>query len=248
MLEQELRAKHFIGDLIFAESSELGTPAFLERLLSHELDILLWAFPLPPYRQIMLTLADRGVRLINLTDRPWSFPGLQYTLNWEKSITEGLAEWKRAGILQLVMGLYEGVRETESGLPRSAHASFSVRYEVFHVGDEKGFLQRLTAFPQAGVGLMLIDDNLCGRLYRACPQEMIRLCRHYRVMQKPSVNIPSTLVPDLRVDIIRVEWRKVAAQIAFDVAAGKDLKACEPVPLLAEWNPRMSLDRLLPGG
>ena len=245
LLEHEFRRRNFIADLIFAEENELETPAFLDRLLGHELDIVLWTFPLPVHRQTMLGLADRGVRLVSITDRQWPFPGLQYTLHWEKSITEGLTEWKAAGISQLVVGLYEGVPEAESGLPRSAHAAFRVSYEVFHVGDEKGFIQRLATLPRRGVGLMLIDDNLCGRLYRESPREMIQLCRDYRVMQKPSINIPSPLVPDLRVDLIRVDWNKVAAQMAFDVAAGKDGKPCQPVPVFAEWKPRMSLDRLL---
>ena len=104
-------------------------------------------------------------------------------------MTEGRAEWKAAGISHLMVG--------RARTPRKRSTPF-----------------RPPSTP--GLGILLIDDLMCIGLYRESPREMIQLCRDYRVMQKPSINIPSTLLPDLRVDIIRVDWKKVAVQIAGD--------------------------------
>jgi len=197
----------------------------------------------------MMSLVDQGVRVVSITDGACTFPGLQYHLSWTKAVTQGVKEWKASGISRIVLcrqqdDVKEGI---ESHIPAAERKHFEIEHAVLAHGEAAGFLQRLNALP-AEVGIVLIDDLLCLDLYRHGLKEMIQLCRKHRVMLKPSVNIPYTLAPDLCVDIVRADWKKIATQVAFDIGAGKDLSARQPVPVAAEWKPRMPLSRLLPSG
>jgi len=244
-LEQALRKQNFITDLILSEEDLVG-PAFLDRLTAHELDVLLWAFPLSTHRETKMSLLDQGVRVVSITDMLCAFPGLQYQLSWTKAVAQGIKEWRVSGISCVVLCRPEDVAEDgiESFIPAAERKHFQIEHAVLTRGDARGFLQRLNARPTSGVGIMLIDDQLCIDLYRHGVEEMIQLCRNHRVMLKPSVNIPYTLAPDLFVDIVRADWKKIAVQIACDIASGKDLTARQPIPIDAEWRPRMALSQL----
>src|SRR5690606_39275005 len=65
-LEERLRVRGFVADSIFFRPNEEFEPAFAERLLRHRLDIIIWHSPHPLASHVLLSLRERGVRLVLL--------------------------------------------------------------------------------------------------------------------------------------------------------------------------------------
>ncbi len=99
-LEERLRARGFVADSIFFRANEDYEPAFAERLLRHNLDIIIWNSPHPLASHVLLSLRERGVRLVLLqpSESPLRIPARAHLLAWQNAYRDMAAEWARHGI------------------------------------------------------------------------------------------------------------------------------------------------------
>lgn len=100
-LETRLRKHGFVADLIFHHSKEEeANPDFAELLLLHHLDIVIWQNPHPRSRQNLLTLHERGVRLlvIQTLEAKADLPAAIYLQDWNPGIHELATRWTGAGV------------------------------------------------------------------------------------------------------------------------------------------------------
>jgi len=104
-LEERLRAHGFVADIIFFREEEVVSPDFAERLLLHNLDIVIWHTPHPLATQTLLRLNDRGVRqiLVVPSDNPTSLNLQTYVQDWQDAYTAFARTWHASGIRTVIV-------------------------------------------------------------------------------------------------------------------------------------------------
>ncbi len=104
-LEERLRAHGFVADIIFFREEEVISPDFAERLLLHNLDIVIWHTPHPLATQTLLRMSDRGVRqiLVVPSDNPASINLPTYIQDWQNAYTALAKAWHGKGIRNVII-------------------------------------------------------------------------------------------------------------------------------------------------
>ena len=100
-LEERLRKKGFVADMIFFRTGEDCEPDFADRLLRHNLNTLIWHTPHPLSSQVLLAVRDHGVRCITM--QPVETQGSSiikpnYLMNWDPAYQALAQSWQRSGI------------------------------------------------------------------------------------------------------------------------------------------------------
>ncbi len=240
-LEDHLRQQEFLADFIFFEQAEDWRPTFLPRLLQHHPDCVIWLIPLPLHRSILNTIRDSGIPVVVIADTPTFSPAL-YRLNWEHGLERALQAWQAAGIRRL---------EVPRALPAHTSATHvlepvAARLQLPLVTAPIDWHQPLASFwaglgrsPETGV---VLDDDLAAHyLYSTDAREFVGLLRRGRVLAMRPLDLPLSLCDGARVDLLAMQWDKLAGQIARDFATGQHLRRSEPVAIKASWQPQVPI-------
>jgi len=99
-LEERLRKKGFVADLIFFRTGEDCEPDFADRLLRHNLNALIWHTPHPLASQVLLAVKDHGVRCITMQPMETQASAIKpnYIMNWEPAYQAMAQSWQQSGI------------------------------------------------------------------------------------------------------------------------------------------------------
>lgn len=99
-LEERLRKKGFVADMIFFRTGEDCEPDFADRLLRHNLNTLIWHTPHPLSSQVLLAVRDHGVRCITMqpVETQGSSIKPNYLMNWDPAYLALAQSWQRSGI------------------------------------------------------------------------------------------------------------------------------------------------------
>jgi hypothetical protein len=219
-IRRELRLRGFATGMIFHEKEEARSAALSERLKAYEVDTVLWFQPPKEARETAVRLADLGIRLIGIAHEQLTPISCRYHVRRERAIGSLLAEWKsRNAINHITVAQWQDHRAPvlddalhsaadEVGLKTSIAAFQGQRSETF-----------LRSLQKAKTGAIIFSSaqlasKLCFRAPRAVA-ELLRL-RRIAFLNGP-ISMPFAKVPDVRVDLIVVDWQWVAEQIVNDL-------------------------------
>ena len=236
-MEENLARHHLVADFIFY-SAEIGNQEqFLERLLSHHLDYLLWYKPLPGYKSMLLTLRDGGVQVVVLLDHNYRLPFPSYRLDLDTATLKGLRDWQRSGLTTaVVLSLNSPAAMTPQLLPLIAKAG--LRAEVITTSEAEFPSQIARLQNRRETGVLLCDEALaCAVSYRQ-PGALSELLGQHRVLMRALLNADPAHFPHRRVDMVHFNWDKLAARIADDLASGRFRQHRTPVVLPAKLHLR----------
>jgi len=104
-LEERLRLRGFVADSIFFRTHEECDPEFAERLLRHNLDMVIWHSPHPLASHVLMSLRDRGVRLLlfQSSESPVRIPSRLYSMEWQHAYLRMALEWRERGIRRAIV-------------------------------------------------------------------------------------------------------------------------------------------------
>lgn len=236
-MEAALRQHQFVANVIFFRSHEPEDPAFGDRLLAHEFDTLLWFKPLLSAVPLMETLVDNGIEAVALSDLHQSLPFPEYRLGWSNALRQGLRAWRRDGIARVVLiGQQDGARACyavgrllrELGWP---HVSIATG------GD---FSMEARAAMRAGdqTGVILLDQYAELALGQSEPRQLAEWIRANRVLTPYRLDLPADLLRGARIDLAVMDWARITARIASDLARGELRRLRAPIAIEASWQPR----------
>ena len=251
-LEDELSRHRLVADLILHEEVGALADPFVDQILTHDPDWIVWLNPNPYHRQLLNQFQDAGLRVVAIGDRPQSpLPGQKCFLSWARALRTGLEAWRRDGIRRVVIPgrRADGASLThvaeqvldQSGLTYSFHELQPSDCES--IGDR---IQRLPLDDRTGV---LFDDDMSfGYEFRNAPAQLLDLLRRHRAIVGRPIDLPTHYLADIRVDALLPNWRRMAKRIAADIASEKFLTRTEPITFHAEWHPRIAANALLQVG
>ncbi len=240
-LAERLRIRHFLADFVFYRAGEEFTSALEDRLLDYHLDHLVWFKPLGAGRELMRTLADKGVRIAVVTEGQLAFPGRRYIISWDRALRRGVAQWKARGIRRvLVCRALDPVpydaTDPEALLEAAGMACEQHPQPGTSVTIAPAALDRRTA--------VLIWDNLfCTASDTLFAAGTAALLKEHPVICTHHLNTWPDLVAGVRSDFAILNWTEIADRVADDIARGQLTEHREPVTFQARWHPQADAAR-----
>ena len=215
-LEDRLRTHNFAPVLIFHRLNESNHPAFVDRVLAHRPDKVIWFLPTQTQQMNIKTLADASLQNI-LIGGPGccSYIPTHYSVDLMAGMRRCLADWRGAGITRVILPYHHDTDWFTEGqtLIREAHLTPE---PVLHPADEPpvSWLRDLIA-PAAAVWWR--DDLAWEELCLREPAIMTELFRQTRVVVNHEINIRPGYLTETRVDVVIPDWPAVARRVADDL-------------------------------
>ena len=245
-LEEELRHYHFVCDFVFYRATDQESDALTERLLEHQLDIVLWYVPIAAHAPTMRHLLDSGIKLVVISDGKGRFPREQFFLDLDSAITDAIRAWRRAGINSFVI--------LQSPQHPSAHAhqtvlralaKESITPAVLTLTDDEvpGVIQRLTRHGRQGVILHSHPwyEILCAKF----PAEMERLFHASQVfLAQGPVFCPAFEDRPVFADSISLPNADIARRVAHEISTGRVWKKSRLATFHTRYEPRVNLGQV----
>ncbi|HEV2843033.1 MAG TPA: hypothetical protein VGW39_17065 [Chthoniobacterales bacterium] len=242
-LRRELRLRGFAAATAYFERNEAGTEALSARLKTYEVDTVIWFQPPEEAKETALRLADMGIRLIGVAND--SIPTLpcRYQIRRDAATRALLADWKArntAGRVILVQ-LKDERSVAEEGLPALLD-ELEIEWSVVKYGGQRSeaFLRTLQRAKTDGI--IFSSSALASKFCFRSPTAVTELLKAHPVaLINGPVGMPFARVPDVRVDLVTVDWQLVAERIVNDLITQDAFLQPGPTIFEAEARLRVSL-------
>lgn len=215
-LEERLRRHGYVGDFIFYEMGEPDEPAFIDRLLEHDLDVLIWFLPLPGYRMLLQSVADEGIQPVVIGHPGLSWPCPAYVLRREIAVGKCLRLWRAAGVTTVVLFSYP------DDLPAIRHSVCESGLAL--LGDRSNdeitplLLNRLAGDPRTAA-LLASDLWMANAFFHQRPG-LLRLLRSARCLLWSCPVCDTSELSGVTADTVFMDWDRAVERVSADLVSG----------------------------
>ncbi len=235
-IEEHLRRHAFVADFIFFQRDDPRLPDEVGRYLDHELDALVWLFPLSTYNGLLLQLADQGVAVSVVVDQRVRFAFPTYAISWETATQRALIKWKQDGIRRIAISS----QSPSFGPIESATKRLGLELVPPESADPLTALRKWERLDDLGV---ILPDAMWGSTFaRNHPQVLLDLLRQRRVLLFYHLEIERALLAGVQVDYAVQNWDRIAAHIADEIASGTLRRQKSPALFQAEYHGRVAAE------
>jgi hypothetical protein len=243
-LEQALRRHHFVADLIFFKQDEESSPDLTERILEHELDVLLWINPAAASRTTIQTALDGGISVVLCVDGRTSLPRRQYVYNSERALTEAVSAWRRDGIRSVSVWQHVSRGERSAQVPVLAQvlrrAGMPITFRELTNKEASHAAEEVIRHPDEGV--VLPTHQGYEALANEFPAAVQQLLATNRVLlMQGSLYHPAFEGGTLLTDVIAMPVAPMADRIARDIGEGRADTVETLTTFHAHFHPRLNL-------
>lgn len=221
-LEERLRGRGFVADSIFFRPNEDYEPAFGERLLRHNLDILIWHAPHPLASHVLFSLRERGVRLILLqpAESPLRIAARVHILAWQEAYQKMLVHWSAQGVRRAYFvepSLISARRALKQLLPLiPQHGITATVIEATETALAQ--LAPASAPPASGAVLAFMDFITADALCNGYPELIDRISANTRLaFCRGAVRVPRLVTRRICVDVVELDAAALADGIVADL-------------------------------
>ena len=242
-IEDELRRYHFVTDFVIYRAGEQESNALTERLIEHDLDMVLWYAPVKANIPTMEYLIDGGVELVVVSDGKARFPREQYYLDLECAIEQGLQDWRDSGIRSATI--------LQSPRHPSAYARSIVErllkegrwdYDLVTIPDDELPVRVKALARQRDNGVLLTSHTwynyICGR-YPDTMENLFIFCRVF-LLQGPVYN-PYLLGKEVFADSIILPNEQMSKRIGGDINNNRSIENRRQMTFHTQYQSRMNL-------
>lgn len=235
LLRRELQARGFVSNMVFFESEPGSLEKLRAELEKYRFDIVLWFLPHISARETILRLADRGIRVVGVSDGGLTGMRCRYEIRREKAIYEIASAWKLRGAIEHVR-VARMRKRSAADEERIEHALAKAGLEYEFISpDGRAMPEYVTALCADGGSGVVLPGAAAATLALRAPQSFAKLVKNCRVA---FFDGPTTMlyadVPNVPVDLTVVDWRAVAKRIVDDLVTRKAFNDARPTVFDAE--------------
>ncbi len=219
-IRRELRLRGFATAMLFSDAAEAKTAVLSERLKAYEIDTVLWFQPPTEAKETAARLGDLGIRLIGIAHEYTPVIPCRYQVHRDNAIKALLAQWKAPGGINhvtLVRSHDARVSALEERL-RSALDDLGIKstVAVFEGKRSEPFLRSLQKLKTGGI--IFASARVASKLCFRAPSAVGDLVSSQRIaFLNGPVSMPFARIPDVRADLVVVDWQLVAERIVNDL-------------------------------
>jgi len=243
-IRRELRLRGFATAMVFFDKEEARTDALSKRLKAYEIDTVIWFQPSKEAKETALRLSDLGIRLIGVAHHELPSIPCRYNVRRDAASRALLEEWKvrhavdRVTLVQSDKERTPAIEETLNAILEELAIASSVA--SYHGQRSDAFLRTLQKAKTDGI--IFPAPALASKFCFRCPDVVTELLQERRVaFVSGPVSMPFAKVPDVRVDLVTVDWQLVAERIVDDLITQEAFKIAGATVFEAKANLRVSL-------
>jgi hypothetical protein len=226
----------FATRLLFYEGAAERDNGFAEDLLSSKVDGVIWFLPGSNDRMIAARVADRGIRVISLTDSLASSNGHRYALSREAALHECLAGWKKEGVTSAI------IVHSERGEALGRVAAISVCLHVLGIKQIPMGIECLKTRVLAqtshreNCGIIFTSSELALRLINEDRVRFTKLLEKHRILLLDGmIDSPAGVSLQGPLDTIEFDWPRATRRIANDLVRPMHSHLSKPVIVEGRW-------------
>lgn len=243
-LRRKLRRHGFMPAAIFYEQAENRGNFLAQSLLEARADVVVWFSPRRDSRETIAALHDAGVRVIGVSDSMASAVPCRYWIEREAALRAVLREWRAAGITSSVVVTAErGASPADEESYRLISEEQTLPSEIVTLKevDPQPVLRRIWRTQKCGI---LLTRSAAAFLASRQPEIFARLTKKGRVaLVEGPVSVSFATIHDGTIDLIAVDWEKVADRIVADLINQTVWSVSERVTFQAKCRLRVALSR-----
>lgn len=221
--EERLRRSGYVADIIFHSGTDEETrPEFARRLLQHHLDVVVLHTPVSGTRQNILSLRERGVRVIIVQrkDSQSDLPALVYLQDYQPAYEQMAARWHEQGIRKVWLCTPTKFLH-DKGEPDWLGAILNRQgLEAEAVQDNpQQLLQRIRQRKsKAPAAVAFLDGPHCEQFCNCEPQIVEQISKMSRLaFCVGSIRIPYLQSRKIRADVVDFSPIEIASRLAEDI-------------------------------
>ncbi len=222
-LEERLRRSGYVADLIFhSTKEEEADPEFATRLLRHRLDAVILHTPIADCRQNILSLRERGVRVlvIQRKEARRDLPAVIYLQDYHSAYQKMATQWHHAGIRKV--WLWSALAALHYKAEADTFKSIFNRQglEVEFVQDEPGELLKKIrlAKSKSPMAVAFLDGTHSEKICNCEPQIVEQISQVARLaFCVGSIRVPYLHSRKIRADLVDFAPTEIASRLADDI-------------------------------
>jgi hypothetical protein len=218
-IRRELRLRGFAAATAFFEPAEANSGVLSKRFKAYEVDTVIWFQPGKEATVTALHLADMGIRLLGVANDTYCHIPCRYQVSRESAIRTLLENWKaqkpdRITVVESKEQRAAVLDETLHGILDELEIPWSVA--TYQKQRSEAFVRDLQRKKTGGI--IFSSSALASKFAFRAPGAVADLLQAHRVaLLNGAVSMPFAKVPDVRVDLVTVDWQLVAQQIVDDL-------------------------------
>jgi hypothetical protein len=222
--EERLRSLGYVADIIFHSGKDEETkPEFATRLLLHRLDAVVLHTPLSKNRQNILSLRERGVRVlvVQRKDTQSDLPAVIYLQDYHPAYNSMAKRWHQAGIRKAFLCTPPEYLndETEVEIMKAILENYGI--EVDSVQDDpQQLLKRIRKrTPKLSTAVAFLDCTHSELIFNREPQVIEQISRIARLaLCVGAIRVPYLQFRRIHADVVTFSPTEVALRLANDVS------------------------------
>ena len=243
-IRRELRLRGFATAMLFFDKAEAISDALAKRLKAYEIDTVVWFQPPKEAKETALRLSDLGIRLIGVAHHQVPTIACRYHVRRDAGIRALLEEWKARHAVERII-LVQSDKQRTPAVEETLKAileELAIKSSVASYQGQRSeaFLRKLRKAKTDG--MIFSSAALASKFCFRSPNAVTELLQARRVaFISGPVSMPFATVPDVRVDLVTVDWQLVAEKIVDDLITQEAFKIPGQTVFEAEANLRVSL-------
>ncbi|HVF70458.1 MAG TPA: hypothetical protein VM940_02520 [Chthoniobacterales bacterium] len=235
-IRRQLRLRGFAAATAFFEPPEAASEVLSERFKAYEVDTVIWFQPPKEARITALHLADLGIRLLGVANNAAPSIPCRYQIRREEAIRSLLTQWKPQAADRVV--IVEAKEQRSSPLSEAVRAildELEIEWSVATYGTQKSeaFLRELQR--KKTDGIIFPSSALASKFCFRAPGAVADLLQAHRVaFLNGPVSMPFARVPEIKVDLVTVDWQKLGERIVDDLISQDAFQEPGPTTFQAE--------------
>ncbi len=243
-LRRKLRQRGFMPAAIFYQHQESRGHFLAQSFFEAKSDVVVWLSPRRDSQLTMAALGDAGIRVIGVSDTIGSAIPCRYRIERQEALRDVLRTWRKAGTpATLVVTAERGASpdDEESYRAISDEELLPSRVVTLRESEPPQAFERI--FRMKNCGLLLTKSGAAYLAVRL-PELFARLTKERRValVQGP-ISVTFAAIPATVVDLVAVDWERVAERIVANLIDGTASSVARPVVFKARSHLRMDLAR-----
>ncbi|MBA3609410.1 MAG: hypothetical protein H0W43_13040 [Chthoniobacterales bacterium] len=244
LLRRKLRRRGFMPAAVFFRHEESRGNFLAQSLLEAQADTVVWFSPPREAPETVSFMRDAGVRVVGVAESVSNVIPCRYQIQREEALRKILREWRVADLASTVV-----VTAERGGSPADEESYRLVSNEELlpstSITLDKDNAQRASRviWRSERCGILLTKSGAAFLAVRE-PEIFARLTKERRVaLVEGPISVTFAVIPAARVDLIAVDWEKVAERIVADLIDPAPLPAAGRIVFKAATRLRVALER-----
>lgn len=246
-MRSQLRRSGCSGVMAFYyRRDDVTHPDFVERLKGYDVDTAIWFAPEVGAAQTAQSLLERDVRLVCIGEESESLMLPHYRIQRSDAVRTAVQGMADQG-LRIVRVRHPALRSFSLRNERVESILRDIGREIPYEGSDTADLLRYLEKLDKMTGVAIVFQQAAFAQFVAdrAPERLFRLmANHHVILANGPVTFQYTTLPDVPVDVVRVDWESAARRVVRDLLENSVPAPSSGAIFRGEWLHRAKLSQV----